>query len=348
MKAPTAADAPILEVHDLKTHFPGSGGGFGRRTGNVVQAVDGVSFSIRKGRTLGLVGESGSGKSTTGRTIMRLVDSTAGTVLVDGTDITRLSGRSLRRVRKRMQIVLQDPFASLDPRMRIDAIISEPLRYNTALDRAARRARVGEALEMVGLDPDQRTRYPHEFSGGQRQRIGIARALILGPDLLILDEPVSALDVSIQAQIVNLLQDLQEELGLAYLLIAHDLSIVRQICDDVAVMYLGKIVEYGPRDAVYDAPEHPYTKALLSAVPISNPRLRGSRPRIVLEGDMPSPSNRPDGCAFRSRCPVAEDICATEEPPLERRTSADRASACHLVTTRPDPNLSPTPNRVQP
>lgn len=348
MDEPSSGDDPILLVRDLKTHFPGSGGGIGRRAGNVVRAVDGVSFSIDRGCTLGLVGESGSGKSTTGRTIMRLVDSTAGSVHVDGTDITRLSGRALRRVRKRMQIVLQDPFASLDPRMRVDEIISEPLRYNTSLGRAARRARVGETLEMVGLDPDQRSRYPHEFSGGQRQRIGIARALILGPDLLILDEPVSALDVSIQAQIVNLLQDLQDELGLAYLLIAHDLSIVRQICDDVAVMYLGKIVESGPRDVVYDAPEHPYTKALLSAVPISNPRLRGSRPRVVLEGDMPSPSNRPDGCSFRSRCPVAEDICAADEPRLERRTSDQRASACHLATTRPDLHLPATPNRVQP
>lgn len=326
----TSSANPILRVDGLVKHFDQRAGFFSGGK-PPIKAVDGVTFQIERGRTLGLVGESGSGKTTTGRLIMRLLDPTRGTIEFDGTDITSMSRRDLRATRRRMQIVLQNPFGSLDPRMKVGQIVVEPLRYNTDLTGSERRQRVLETLEIVGLNPDHATRYPHEFSGGQRQRIGIARALIVRPDLLVLDEPVSALDVSIQAQIVNLLQDLQEEFGLTYLLIAHDLSVVRQICDRVAVMYLGKIVELGTRQQIYATPSHPYTQALLSAVPISNPDLRGTGKKIVLAGDIPSPSRKPPGCDFSTRCFKAEDMCRVEEPQLIEHFSTGQLSACHFA-----------------
>lgn len=323
-------ELPLLEVRDLTKHFkPRSA--LSAASGPSIKAVDGVTFSISKGQTLGLVGESGSGKTTTGRMIMRLINPTAGSIVFDGVDITEMSRGSLRSTRRRMQIVFQNPFGSLNPRMRIRSIVEEPLRYNTDLPSGERRKRVLETLEVVGLNPDHAARYPHEFSGGQRQRIGIARALVVQPELLVLDEPVSALDVSIQAQIVNLLEDIQDEFGLAYLLIAHDLSVVRQICDRVAVMYLGKIVEMGERHDLYDRPSHPYTQALLSAVPISNPRQRGTKEQIVLQGDIPSPANKPTGCDFHTRCFKAREICAIEEPQLFSHFGGEQVTACHFA-----------------
>ena len=320
----------LLTVTDLEKHFEQSKGVFSGPT-SPIRAVDGVSFEIGRSMTLGLVGESGSGKTTTGRLITRLLEPSAGSIVFDGADITELSRTELRPIRRRMQIVFQDPFASLDPRMKVRQIVEEPVRYSTDASGTERRSRVMETLEVVGLNPDHADRYPHEFSGGQRQRIGIARALIVRPDLLILDEPVSALDVSIQAQIVNLLEDLQEEFGLSYLLIAHDLSVVRQICDEVAVMYLGKIVEFGSREKVYESPTHPYTRALLSAVPISNPRLRGTRERIVLTGDIPDPANKPNGCDFNTRCYVAADICRADSPELEDFQREGHLVSCHFA-----------------
>ncbi len=323
----------LLSVRNLEKHFDQSKGAFSGPA-SPIRAVDGVSFDIPRATTLGLVGESGSGKTTTGRLITRLLDPTSGSIVFDGDEITSLSRGELRSFRRRMQIVFQDPFASLDPRMRIRQIVEEPLRYSTNLKSNERRERVMETLDVVGLNPDHAERYPHEFSGGQRQRIGIARALIVRPELLVLDEPVSALDVSIQAQIVNLLEDLQQEFGLSYLLIAHDLSVVRQICDQVAVMYLGKIVELGARDEVYEGPSHPYTRALLSAVPISNPRLRGTRERIVLKGDIPSPANKPSGCDFHTRCYMAGDICRTDSPALEDSGKEGHFVSCHFAEGR--------------
>ena len=325
----------LLRVTNLVKHFEQSSGIL---SGDQppIKAVDGVDFTIEKGTTLGLVGESGSGKTTTGRMIMRLLDPTDGTIEFDGVDITKMSRSDLRPIRRRMQIVLQNPFGSLNPRMKVREIVEEPLRYNTSAKSPDRRKQVLETLEIVGLNPDHAKRYPHEFSGGQRQRIGIARALIVKPDLLVLDEPVSALDVSIQAQIVNLLEDLQEELDLTYLLIAHDLSVVRQVCDRVAVMYLGKIVELGDRDQVYESPSHPYTQALLSAVPISNPGQRGTRERIVLVGDIPSPANKPVGCDFNTRCFKAEARCHDDEPQLVDHFGDGQLAACHFAA-RPAP-----------
>lgn len=325
---------PLLAVTDLVKHFRTRSGFFSRVVQEPIRAVDGVSFTLGAGKSLGLVGESGSGKTTTGRAIMRLIEPTAGTIEVNGVDITHLSRSKMRQIRDQLQIVLQDPFASLDPRMRIEAILEEPLRYNTSLSSRDRQLKVADTLQRVGLNPDHSTRYPHEFSGGQRQRIGIARALILEPELLILDEPVSALDVSIQAQIINLLRDLQQDLGLSYLLIAHDLSVVRQICDEIAVMYLGKIVEHGTRDDVYGAPSHPYTQALLSAIPISNPRRRGTRQRIVLSGDIPSPSRRPVGCSFHTRCFKVQETCITSEPTLDVHFASGQMAACHFAERR--------------
>src|SRR5947209_9414510 len=317
----------VLEVTGLKKHFPIKKGLL-RRTAGYVYAVDGVSLSIREGQTLALVGESGCGKSTVGRTILRLLEPTAGQIKVNGTDITHLSKAELRPYRRQMQIIFQDPFSSLDPRMSAGDIVGEPLRVHGVGSRKERRARVADIFKRVGLRAEHVDNYPHQFSGGQRQRIGIARALALNPAVIIADEPVSALDVSVQAQILNLVMDLQEELGLAYLFVSHDLAVVEHIGHRVAVMYLGKIVEIADKDALFERPLHPYTQALMAAAPIPDPHV--TRERIVLQGDVPSPINPPPGCAFHTRCPFAFERCRVEAPALE--ASADgRQVACHLV-----------------
>lgn len=319
-------ETPLLDVRDLRAYFPVHKGFFKRKVGDV-RAVDGVSFTIQRGETLGLVGESGCGKTTVGRTILQLIPPTSGEVFFEGTDLQTLGKKELRAQRQGFQIIFQDPFSSLNPRMTVGAILAEAIAAHTPLRGQELEAEVGALLERVGLQPDYAHRYPHEFSGGQRQRIGIARALAPNPRFIVCDESVSALDVSIQAQVINLLKDIQEERGIAYLFIAHDLSVVRHISDRIAVMYLGKLVEIAPTDALFATPTHPYTQALLSAIPVPNPRAK--RDRIILQGDVPSPLNPPSGCAFHPRCPFAFDRCRKEEPRL-REHGEGHAAACHL------------------
>ena len=325
---------PILEVDGLVKHFPVRTGIVVKRTVGHVRAVDGVSFTLHKGETLGVVGESGCGKSTLAQVLMRLEPPTAGAVRFHGEDVFAKKGRELQRLRRQIQIVLQDPYTSLNPRMTVGDIVGEPFEIHPDVaPKGERRRKVQDLLDVVGLNPDFINRYPHQFSGGQRQRIGIARALALRPEVIICDEPVSALDVSIQAQVMNLLGDLQREFGLSYVFIAHDLSVVRHLSDRVAVMYLGKIVEIGPRENVYDRPHHPYTQSLLSAVPdVRQAALGGRRERIRLSGDVPSPINPPSGCRFRTRCFKAQDICAKEEPPLlQIEGNPGHRAACHFA-----------------
>jgi oligopeptide/dipeptide ABC transporter ATP-binding protein len=322
----TGVIPPVLEVRNLKKHFPVQRGFFGRLTGTV-HAVDGVSFALRSGETLGLVGESGCGKSTTGKMIMRLIEPTAGEIYLNGERIDALSRRAMRRRRSVLQVVFQDPYSSLNPRMRAKDIVAEPLRNFARLRHADLDHRVADLFEQVGLRRDQMVRFPHEFSGGQRQRLVIARALALKPKVIVCDEPVSALDVSVQAQVINLLADLQENFGVAYVFIAHDLAVVEHISHRVAVMYLGRIVELADRRALFSSPQHPYTEALLSAVPVPDPGAR--RQRVILQGEVPSPINPPTGCHFHTRCPYAEARCRTETPPL-RELSAGHFAACHL------------------
>ncbi len=319
----------LIKVRNLKKYFPASGGFFFDNT-RVVKAVDGVSFDIYEQETLGLVGETGCGKTTVGRTMLHLYVPTAGNILFDGVDLNSLGERELRQTRRKMQMIFQDPYASLNPRMTVGSIIGAPLDVHTDETRKDKRKRVQELLDMVGLNPDFVNRYPHEFSGGQRQRIGIARALALNPDFVVCDEPISSLDVSIQAQVVNLLEDLQLQLGLTYLFIAHDLSMVRHISDRMAVMYLGKIVELADRDEIFLNSLHPYTQALMSAVPVPDPDLAEKKTRVILKGDIPSPSNPPVGCNFNTRCPIAESICFEEEPEY-REVEEKHWVACHLV-----------------
>ncbi|MFD9634953.1 ABC transporter ATP-binding protein [Streptomyces violascens] len=316
---------PLLSVRELRMHFPGRGS-----RSAPVRAVDGVSFDVAAGETLGLVGESGCGKSTTGRMIVRLLEPTSGTIAYEGRDISRLNRRELRPVRKDLQMVFQDPHSSLNPRQTVARVIADPLLAHGSSESAAR-ARAVELMDLVGLIPEHIDRYPHEFSGGQAQRIGIARALALDPKLVVADEPVSALDVSVQAQIVNLMERLQKELGLAYLFIAHDLSVVKRVCDRVAVMYLGRVVEIGAKERVYAAPAHPYTQALLSAVPLPDPAAERARERITLLGDPPSPASPPPGCAFHPRCARAESLCRVEAPVLRGVVPGEeREVACHF------------------
>jgi oligopeptide/dipeptide ABC transporter ATP-binding protein len=324
--------APVLEVKDLVKHYPLTGGGLIRRRIGEVHAACGVSFDLHPGETIGLVGESGCGKSTTGKAILQLTPPTSGSVKFQGEELVGKTRKQLRPVRRDLQVVFQDPYASLNPRIPVNDIVAEPLQIH-GLYRQQGSERVRELLTVVGLNPEHGNRYAHEFSGGQRQRIGIARALALEPKVLVLDEPVSALDVSIQAGVVNLLEELQSRLGLAYVFIAHDLSVVRHISDRVAVMYLGKIVETGTRESIYELASHPYTQALLSAVPIPDPKLERQRQRIVLEGDVPSPVNPPSGCRFRTRCWKAQAICAEEEPALVDRGQGHPV-ACHFAEPR--------------
>ena len=323
-----ANGAPLLEVTDLVKHFPIQGGILVNRAVGAVRAVDGVSFAIQPGETLGLVGESGCGKSTLARTILQLLSPTSGSVRFEGTEIAGMGRKKLRPLRREMQMIFQDPYASLNPRKRIEQIVGDPMKLHGIAEGKELRKQTEELLERVGLAPEHISRFPHEFSGGQRQRIGIARALALKPKLIIADEPVSALDVSIQAQIINLLEDLQEEFHLTYIFVAHDLGVVRHVADRVAVMYLGKIAEMGPADDVYANPVHPYTEALLSAVPIPDPRANCARQERILEGDVPSPADPPSACRFHTRCPYATEICSEVEPEFIRHRGKQWA-ACH-------------------
>jgi len=319
----------LLKVENLQKHFPVKGGIFGNKTINQVKAVEGVSFEVKQGETFGIVGESGCGKSTTGRTILRLLEPTSGNIYFQGVNIAEVNKTEMRKLRKDIQIVFQDPFSSLNPRMRVKDIIEEPLINFDVKDRSEREKRVHEIAEQVGLTVDQLSRFPHEFSGGQRQRIGLARALITKPKLIIADEPVSALDVSIQSQVLNLMKDLQKEFGLTYIFISHDLSVVKHLCDRIGVMYLGKMVEVAEKNQMYDEPLHPYSKALLSAHPSSHPLKKKNR--IILKGDVPSPSNPPSGCTFHPRCSSCMDICKTEAPSLQTVRDQHDVS-CHLYT----------------
>ncbi|MDQ6780893.1 MAG: dipeptide ABC transporter ATP-binding protein [Candidatus Eremiobacteraeota bacterium] len=326
--APHAGGDALVEVRDVRKYFPVTAGIFSRHVADV-KAVDGVSFAIRRGETLGLVGESGSGKTTIGRCVLRLVEPTSGEILFEGEDITKVGRTEMRHLRRKMQIIFQDPYASLNPRMTVGDIVAEPLQIHHLARGKDVDTRVRELLRTVGLSADHANRYPHEFSGGQRQRIGVARALAVNPSFIVADEPVSALDVSIQAQVVNLLQDLQERLQLTYLFIAHDLSVVRHISDRVAVMYVGKLMELASRDDLYNNPLHPYTQSLLSAIPIPDPRVEARRERIILQGDIPSPLNPPSGCRFHTRCPIAFERCVTEVP--EFKPYGGHYVACHAV-----------------
>jgi oligopeptide/dipeptide ABC transporter ATP-binding protein len=331
--ASSAGGDPLVEVRDLVKHFPISRGVLIKRKVGAVQAVDGVSFDVKRGETLGIVGETGCGKSTTARLIMRLLDPTSGEVRFDGQDITKLKGAGLKAVRRDVQMIFQDPYSSLNPRKTVGATIAQPfVIHGMAEGKGERKRAVQELMETVGLNPEHYNRYPHEFSGGQRQRIGVARAIALKPKLLIADEPVSALDVSIQAQVLNLLLEMQRELGLTLVFIAHDLSVVRHMCDRVAVMYLGRVVEIGPGAKLYDYPRHPYTGALLSSVPVPDPLLRGEE-RLLLSGDVPSPANPPRACRFHTRCPKAQERCSVDDPPLEDKGTGTSA-ACHFPLTR--------------
>src|SRR6266481_819874 len=324
------ASKTLVDVRDLKMHFPLTQGILFQREVGYVRAVDGISFSIERGQTLGLVGESGSGKTTIGRTIVRLYKPTAGQILFDNKDLATLGGEELRHIRQRVQMIFQDPYASLNPRYTIGSLIAEPMHIFKVASRAEIRERTEELLRVVGLRSEYIDRYPHEFSGGQRQRIAVARALSINPEFVIADEPVSALDVSVRAQVLNLLQRLQRQFDLTYLFVSHDLSVVRHVADRIAVMYLGKIVELADRDELYNAPKHPYTKALLSAVPIPDPKVERRRQRIILSGDLPSPINIPSGCRFHTRCPMAQQICREVEPAFERKEGREHYAACHF------------------
>jgi oligopeptide transport system ATP-binding protein len=325
----------VLETRDLVKHFPLTAGIVFKTRVGAVRAVDGINLQLRRGETLGIVGESGCGKSTLAKLLVGLEKPTSGSIIVQGKDMSTVHGAELRRARRNLQLVMQDPYTSLNPRMTVGDIVGEPFDIHPEVaPKRERRQRVQDLLALVGLNPDHISRYPHQFSGGQRQRIGIARALALRPEVILCDEPVSALDVSIQAQVINLLERLQAELSLSYIFIAHDLSVVRHIADRVGVMYLGKIVEIGSDLEIYDRPTHPYTQALLSAVPVPDPTLRGHRDQIVLEGDVPSPANPPSGCRFRTRCWKAQEICAEQEPPLVERERSAHPSACHFAEVR--------------
>ena len=324
------ASKTLVDIRDLKMHFPLTQGIVFQRVIGYVRAVDGVSFSIERGQTLGLVGESGSGKTTIGRTIVRLYKPTAGQILFGDKDLATMGGEELRLARQRVQMIFQDPYASLNPRYTIGSLVAEPMHIYKVASNAEIHERTVELLRVVGLRPEYIDRYPHEFSGGQRQRIAVARALSINPEFIIADEPVSALDVSIRAQVLNLLQRLQQQFDLTYLFVSHDLSVVRHVADRIAVMYLGKIVELSDRDELYAAPKHPYTKALLSAVPIPDPQIEKRRQRIILSGDLPSPINIPSGCRFHTRCPMAQDICRQVEPVFEAKEGREHYAACHF------------------